>query len=207
MRLKIISVENKIMKRVEKNIQRWVFSQCDFSDLATGGSIDTALHRLMNSGHIRRVMRGVYDKPHYSELLQQKMSPDYNEVAYALARKFCWRIQPSGDTALNYLGLSTQIPGKIFYLSDGPSRKYTIGNITIEFKKKALKNTAFKYKESALLVHALEALGQERITDTVISSIRKQLTDKTNRNILKDTKYVTTWIYENIKQICAKGES
>src|ERR1035438_10354000 len=85
-------------------------------------TVDSALHRLEKRGEIRRVIRGIYDYPRFSKLLDQHLSPDIDQVARALARKFRWRIQPTGAKALNFLGLSTQVPARAVYLSDGPDR-------------------------------------------------------------------------------------
>lgn len=127
-------------------------------------------------------------------------------MARAYARKFNWRIEVSGDTALNLLNLSTQIPGNYLYYSDGPSKTYTLNDgAKIEFKKSALKNIGFKYKESSLLVQALKTLGKENINDKVIEKIRTQIDDSMYEKILKDTKSSTVWIYETIKEICKHG--
>jgi hypothetical protein len=79
----------------------------DFLDLGGRPTVDSGLHRLEKRGEIRRVIRGIYDYPRFSKLLDQSLRPDIDQVARALARKFRWRIQPSGATALNFLGLST----------------------------------------------------------------------------------------------------
>jgi hypothetical protein len=152
---------------------------------------------------IRRVTRGIYDYPKYSEFLKQELSPDIEQVALAIARKFNWRVEISGDSALNILNLSTQIEAKYIYLSDGPNRNYKLFNgIEIEFKKSALKDIGFKYKESSLIVQALKTLGKDNITDKVIEKIKEQIDSKMYEKILKDTQTVTVWIYENIKLIC-----
>jgi hypothetical protein len=148
----------------------------------------------------------MYDYPKYSELLGQTLSPDFNQVAQAFARKFNWRIQPSGDAALNLLGISTQVPGKYIYLSDGPNRTYAIGNYKLEFKKTALKEIGFKHRESWLIVQALKALGKERIASEAIEKIRKQIAPQKYGKILQETKTVTGWVFDAVKQICREGE-
>ncbi len=113
-------------------------------------------------------------------------------MAQAIARKFNWRIQASGDAALNLLGLSTQVPGRYTYLSDGPDRSYQIGKTTLSFKKSALKNIGFKHRESGLIVHALKALGKDQIDSKVIDKIQNQITPK---NIKK------SWRHQNCYQL------
>ena len=125
---------------------------------------------LPKRGDVRRIIRGIYDYPRFSKLLQQQLSPDIDQVARALARKFRWRIQPSGATALNILGLSTQVPARAVYLSDGPDRSYKVGNTSLVFEHTALKEVGFKLRESGLIVQALSLL--DRNTSRLKSSPR-----------------------------------
>ena len=198
-------IENKIISRVYGRGRGWAFTKTDFVAEFGESNIHQALSSLTKTGKIRRVCRGVYDYPRYSELLNRQLSPDLDQVAHALARKFNWRIQPSGDTALNLLGLSTQVPGRWVYLSDGPGREYGVGSHTLVFKKSALKDVGFKYRESGLVVQALKALGLEHVDQKVVERIRQQLESNACDRILKDTRSVTGWIYEAIKRICKEA--
>ncbi len=182
----------------------WAFSSSDLLEKFSRSQADNLLSELVKQGKIRRVTRGIYDYPKYSELLKQTLSPDIDQVARAFARKFNWRIEVSGESALNMLGLSTQVVAKYIYLSDGPNKSYDIMGTTLEFKKSSLKNIGFKYKESSLIVQALKALGQENVTQSTIRKIREQIDEKMYDKILKDTKTATSWIYETIKEICKK---
>ena len=165
--------------------------------------IDNTLSDLVKKEKIRRVSRGIYDYPKYSELLQKKLSPDIDQVAQAYARKFNWKIEVSGESALNILGLSTQVVGQYIYLSNGPNKKYSLNDSTLlEFKKSSLKNIGFKHKESSLIVQALRALGKDRVTNQVINTIREQIEPNKFQKILNDTSSATVWIYETIKVIC-----
>jgi len=197
------SSEDKVLSRVYGNGKGYAFSSSDFIDKLTINNIDKALSSLTKKGKIRRVARGIYDYPKYSELLQKELSPDIEQVARAYARKFNWKIEVSGDTALNILGLSTQVVGNYTYLSNGSNKKYTLENgTTIEFKKSSLKNIGFKHKESSLIVQALRALGKERVDENIINAIRTKIEPSKFQKILNDTKSSTVWIYETIKQIC-----
>ncbi len=182
----------------------WAFSANDLLSKFSRQQADNVLSDLLKDGKIRRVCRGIYDYPKYSEFLKQNLSPDIDQVARAFARKFNWRIEVLGDTALNMLGLSTQVVAKYVYLSDGPNRSYDILGTTLEFKKSSLKNIGFKHKESSLIVQALKTLGKERVTEEVIENIRRRTEPKMYTKILKDTQSSTGWIYEAIKQICRK---
>ncbi|MGE4343742.1 MAG: DUF6088 family protein [Geoalkalibacter sp.] len=199
------TTNNKILFRIYGRGRGWAFSASDFIGEFERKQIDNALSDLTKEGKIRRICRGMYDYPKYSDLLGQELSPDHEQVAQAFARKFNWRILPSGDAALNLLGLSTQIPGKVVYLSDGPNRKYTILSYQLEFKKTALKEIGFKHRESGLIAQALKALGKDRITSEVIEKIRKQIAPEKYGKVLKETRTVTGWVYDVIKRICREG--
>lgn len=198
------SIDNKILSRIYGNGKGCIFSSADFINEFSISSIEKSLSILTKQNKIRRIARGMYDYPKFSDLLNQVISPDIDKVANAYARKFNWRIQISGDSALNILSLSTQIEGKYIYLSDGPNRKYKIFNTDLEFKKSKLKDIGFKYNESALIVQALKSLGKERINIGIIEIIQTKIDIKMYDKILKDTKTTTAWIYEYIKQICKK---
>ena len=199
------SLHDKAFYFISGHGRGWAFSSNDLLAKFSRQQADNVLSDLVKDGKIRRVCRGIYDYPKYSEFLKQELSPDIDQVARAFARKFNWRIEVLGDTALNMLGLSTQVVAKYVYLSDGPNRSYDILGTTLEFKKSSLKNIGFKYKESSLIVQALKALGKERVTDEVIETIRKRIEPKMYGKILKDTQSSTVWIYEAIKQICREN--
>jgi len=182
----------------------WSFSSRDLMQKFTRQQADNLLSDLSAQGKIRRIARGMYDYPKYSDFLGKELSPDIDQVARAYARKFNWRIEISGDSALNYFGLSTQVPGTYIYLSDGASKSYDVMGTILKFKKAQLKNIGFKYSESSLIVQALNALGKDHITDSVIKKIREQIDPKKYEKILKDTQSSTVWIYESIKVICQK---
>lgn len=195
------STENKILATLKRRELGWAFSQADFVGLGSREAIDKALIRLTNKSAIRRVIRGIYDSPRRSELLDKPMGPDIHQVALALARKFNWRIQPGGAAALNLIGLSTQVPGRYLYQSDGPDREYPIGKTTLTFKHHALKEAGFGHDESGIIVQALKALGEQRITDETIERIRAWLPAGKRAAVLKDTRRVTGWVYAAIKRI------
>lgn len=198
------AIEQKILSRVYGRGRGWAFTKTDFVAGFGEANIHQALSTLARAGTIRRVCHGVYDYPRYSELLGQALSPDVDQVAQALARKFNWRIQPSGDAALNLLGLSTQVPARWEYLSDGPGREYALGNLTLVFRKSALKDAGFKLRESGLLVQALKALGRERVDAAVIARLRAWLPAKQRAAVLADARAATGWVYQFIKKVCAE---
>ena len=201
------SIEEKVLSRIYGRGKGYAFSSNDFIDEFKRNSIDKAFSSLTKKEKIRRVATGIYDYPKYSDLLKKQLSPNVDQVARAYARKMNLKIEVSGDTALNLLGLSTQVPGKYVYLSNGKSKNYSLLDGTIiSFKKSSLKNIGFKHKESSLIVQALKALGKERIDETTIKTIREQIDATKYSKIISDTKTSTGWIYDAIKKICKVDE-
>ena len=199
------SLKDKVLARIYGRGRGWAFSKMDFSSDCPPEGTQKALSRLAASGVIRRVMRGVYDYPKKGFVVNTERTPDLNQVAMALARKFSWRIQPTGNTALNMLGLSTQVPGRWVYLSDGPARRYSIGKQTLEFKKAPLKEAAVKTKKGALMVQAIKALGKDRINDKVIAKLSASIKPQDCPRILQDTKAVPGWIHNIIRKACERS--
>lgn len=198
--------EQKVLSRIYGKRRGWAFSQADFADLGVRSTIDSALHRREADGLIRRVVRGVYDYPRQSKALGGAVSPDIDQIAQALARKFGWRIQPDGATAQNLLGLSTQVPARNVYLSDGPHRSYKIGRTVLAFEHTVLKEAVFKLPESRLVVQALKAFGEDRITPQIVDQIRQKFDSTLRRRILVDTKTATGWVYAAIQQIARESD-
>ena len=196
------TVENKVVSKIYGNGRGWAFSQTDFSGIGTRDAVDVALHRLQKRGTIRRVIRGIYDYPKHSQRLDRELSPDIDQAARALARKFGWRIQATGPAALNLLGLSTQVVGRMAYLSDGPDRIYTIGGQELAFEHTVLKEASFKLRESSLLVQALKTLGPDRITKDTTRKLRRFLGDNLRAKVMKDTRTASGWIRDTILNIC-----
>lgn len=199
----MVSIEDKILKRIKSHGRGWAMTNSDFGDIAKTATIDWSLYRLKDKKLIRPLMRGIYDYPRFSEILQEELAPDMEMVARAIARKFRWNILISGNTALNYLGLSTQIPTRLIYFSDGPSRQYEVAGRILEFKHISFKEARFTNTKSEIVVQALRELGMARITTDVINKMRDFIPASDRNKVLKDTQFTTDWIHDKIKLICA----
>ena len=197
----------QVRARIELANPGDVFIPADFSDLAEARRITMCLSRLLEEGAIEKVKRGVYMKPRFSSLLNRSVPPRENAVAQAIARNFGWTIVPCGDTALNMLGLSTQIPAVWLYVSDGPYKTYEADGIRIQFKHTDRKSELIGVSETtALIIQALRALGRDNIDSQIISYLSGRLDEEEKRQILQESRYVTAWIYEAIKDICGGSD-
>lgn len=195
-----------IRKRILESEKGTIFVTSDFKDISERNAIKMSLSRLCNEGLIRRIARGIYEYPEYSEFLQQFVSPSPNKFAYAIARNFGWTIIPYGDTALNILGLSTQVPNIWSFVSDGPYKKYELNNIIIEFKHTTNKEITGLSYITALIIQALKALGKENISRSTLDRLEDRLTYDEKRLIISEAKYATSWIYEAMKLIVTQGD-
>ena len=197
-------ITKKLIDRIDGLSNEAVFIANDFLELAEYETIRKALNRLAEKGKIQKILRGVYYRPRYSRLLQEYEAPPPHQVALAIARKFNWNIAPSGSTALNLLGLSTQVSAKWSYISDGTYSKFEFGNITIEFKHRNNREITGMSAKSALIIQGIKALGVRNIDDASIEKFRAILTKNEQKALLKEAKPTTTWIYRVIKQICGR---
>ena len=192
----------RILSRIESMSKGEVFIISDFSDLADEATVRKTLSRLEEDGRIRRLMRGVYENPKFNDFLGEYVKPHPDKIAKALARNYGWTIVPCGETALNMLGLSTQVPAVWLYVSDGNYREYTCGNFVIQFKRTTNKEISKISFKTALVIQAIKALGKDKITDDVIEKIRSLTTDEEKEQMFVEAKYATAWIYDVIKEIC-----
>lgn len=193
---------NEIKRRILTYESGTVFVAADFADITDKKTASVGLSRLESEGVIRRILRGVYDKPAYNRFLGEFVAPIPDKVAHAIARNFGWTIVPCGDTALNLLGLSTQVPAVWVYVSDGTYKEYSYDNTTIQFKRTTNKEVSKLSYKTALVIQALKALGKDNIDEMVISRLQKILTAEEKKAMVSEAKAVTSWIYEYLKQIC-----
>lgn len=196
-----LSTENKIYAAINRKGRGCVITNSDFYHIISRGTINRCMSNLRERGIIRQLLVGIYDYPVYSEFLHEYLAPDIDLVAQAIARKNQWHIQITGATALNYLGLSTQVPGRYVYLSDAQSREYQVMNRTLEFKRAPLKQTKFQSRQTEIITQALIALGETHIDEHVIAKISAFISSKEKRRILKDSRYAPAWIGELLRTI------
>ena len=196
---------NQIRGNIERAESGSVFVSTDFTDITDKKTVNMGLIRLADEGLIKKILFGVYYKPEFSELLGETVAPSPNKVAHALARNFGWTIVPCGDTALNLLGLSTQVPSQWVYVSDGAYKEYSFDNTVIKFKRTTNKEISKLSYKTALTIQALKALGKENVSEQIICRLKKALCEEDKEKMLTEAKSATSWVYEYIKVIC-KGE-
>ncbi|HFH8957450.1 TPA: DUF6088 family protein [Streptococcus agalactiae] len=193
---------DQIKNRINDFDNRKVFINNDFLDIAGNETVRRTLNQLVSENKIKRVINGFYYNPIYSELIGEYEAVSIHELALAIARKYNWNIAPYNSTALNLLGLSTQVPTHYKYISSGRYKEYKIGDTILEFKKVNLGEIANMSLKTATVIQAIKSLGKENITSEVIQKIRENLSEKERIDLMNESKSVPSWIYEVIREIC-----
>jgi hypothetical protein len=192
------SIESTILSRIYGNGRGWVFTPRHFYDLGSDSAIDSALRRLKAAATIRLLARGLYDYPVQDPVLGQ-VAPSAEAIARALVVRDAIRLQPSGDYAVNRLGLSTQVPSRVVFLTDGPARKVSIGKREIILQHTTPRNMATAGRKSGILIQAMRHLGKSRVDDHVIEAIQRQIEDKDRASIRKDLIHAPAWIADILR--------
>ena len=195
------SYTEKISEKINDFDSNKVFFANDFLDIASYETARKTLNRMVNEDKIKRVIDGFYYNPSYSELIGEYEAVSIHELALAIARKYNWNIAPYNNTALNLLGLSTQVPTHYKYISSGRYKEYKIGDTILEFKKVNLGEIANMSLKTATVIQAIKSLGKENITNEVIQKIRENLTEKERTDLMNESKSAPAWIYEVIREI------
>ncbi|HEX9778295.1 MAG TPA: DUF6088 family protein [Geopsychrobacteraceae bacterium] len=198
--------DSKVLSRIYGHGRGWVFTPNDFKDLGSRNAIASALKRYKQSGQIRQLARGLYDYPKSDPQLGSLLAST-DDIAKALAGRDAARLQPTGAYAANLLGLSTQVPMKVTYLTDSLSRTVQIGNRQIILKRTTPRNMATAGRISGLVIQALRYLGQKNVDKQVIAQLNRRLDAEAKRQLMKDIRYAPTWIAEIFRNLSGKETS
>jgi len=198
------TVQLSILDRIHRTRRGKVFASKDFIDLGSREAVDQALSRLAKSGKVRRLGRGLYHYPQTNLRLGIDLPPEPDDVAYALARRTGTRVAPSGALAANRLGLTTQVPAKPVYLTDGRSRRVRAGDAIYFIQHVPPKDLPAGSPMSVVVFQAFRHLGRKAIDAEVVSKLRRALSSKDRRKLLQDARYTTGWIADVVRQVAAE---
>ena len=190
------SIEQKILTSVAKCGRGKIIFPQDYASYGTPNAVHKAFGRLVASEKLLRIAQGIYCYPKIEKVLGLGiLHPTFEEIAAAIARRDKARIVPTGIYALNKLGLSTQVPMNVVYLTDGSPRKVKLhGERGIQFKHTAKKNLAFQNDFAMLLTFALREIGEDRLTENQLAHIRKIIKPVPLESIKRDFPLIPAWI-------------
>ncbi|MFV0411025.1 MAG: DUF6088 family protein [Paracoccus sp. (in: a-proteobacteria)] len=193
-------IAGKVLQHIKGKGRGAIFAPSDFLDLGSRASVDQALSRLAGQGVIRRLSRGLYDYPKVSPRFGM-MLPSVDDVAQAIARKDHHILQISPAAAANRLGLSTQVPSKPVYMTDGPTRTKAVGQHVIQFRNASRKTLVGAGQTSGTVFQALRYVGKNGVNSQVVDALARGLSDQDRDLLLKQSKDVPAWMHPVIRQI------
>lgn len=192
-----IPIQESILRRIAALEKRQLIFPGDFRDLGNSNAVKTTLYRFYKDGILDRLSQGIYLIPTTDPVLG-KITPSLEEIAQGIARRDRARIVPAGAYALNKLGLSTQVPNKLVFLTDGAARLVAIGNRSIKFKTTTPKKLEAKGPISSLVIQAMTELGKKGVTEEVERKLSKALKNEKPSNIRYDAALAPVWIGEKM---------
>jgi len=194
------SLENQILTKFKKAGRGTLFFTENFHSFGNAKAVNKTLERLVDKGELLRIATGIYVRPK-KDLVIGVITPGIEDIAKAIAKRDRARIVPTGIYALNKLGLSTQVPLNIVYLTDGAARKIKVGKNTITFKKATPKNVAAVGEISKLAIQALRTIGKDKVTKEEIEKIQNLLKKEKPTRLEHDIRLAPVWIKEILKPI------
>ena len=194
-------LSDKVWNLIKQQQNGTIFSINEFYHLGNVNTIKSILFRLESDGKITRLIDGLYTIPKFSELLQEKSYPSVDQVANKLADKFSWTICPSENHALNLIGLSTQVPNKYVFVSDGPYRTYEYRGREIVFKHTSNRFITEYSRNYSLMIQSIKALGKDNIHENDIKRMATFSKRYIDEDIIDKGKKLPAWIQEVLKKI------
>lgn len=190
------SIEDNILTAIQAKGRGSIFFPSDFTSYGEVKAVGKSLERLTAKGDIVRLARGIYSYPEIDTVLGLGvLMPSIEQIAEIIARRDKARIVPTGIYAMNKLGLSTQVPMNVVYLTDGAPRKVSLGNgRSIQFKYTTPRNLAFTNPLAMLVTFALKEVGKDNVTDDIVKRIKSVLQKERKENILADEALMPAWI-------------
>jgi hypothetical protein len=190
-----------------------VWTANDFAALGSRSAIDKVLQRLVATGELRRIDRGLYDRPSKNELTGKPTVPDYRAVIRAVARRDKVRLLVDGITAANDLGLTTGVPARIEVLVDGRLKPIRLGNQVIHFKTAAPSRLFWAGRPAMKVVQALywmqDLLSQKEERERTMQKLHKILADKDQGDAIREDlkrgfSGVPIWMQPMISELVGK---
>lgn len=199
-----LNTESQIVIKIKKARRGTLFFPENFASLGKPATVRKALDRLTKSGELMRIATGMYVRPQIDKIIGP-VTPSVEELAQAIAKRDRARIAPTGIYAMNKLGLFTQVPMNIVYLTDGAARKVRIGTRTISFKRTTPKNVAALGQTSKLVIQALKAIGKENTEPEMIKKIQAILSREDRNRLAHDIRLAPVWIRDIMKPSLSKS--
>jgi len=196
------SIDAAISRKVRRAQPGTVFTPALFASLGGRAAVDKVLQRLVGRDELRRLSRGLYDKPRQDPLLGT-LWPSVDAVVAALTGKDKLRLQPTGAHAANLLGLFDQVPARVEFLTDGTSRTVKAGPMQIVLKRTTPRQMAAAGRTSGLVIQALRSLGPEHVTPQRLEKLMRSVPAAERRTLLDDLSLAPGWMQPALRALAA----
>lgn len=196
-------VSNSVVNRIEQMEKGSIFFPSDFMDISSSDAIRQSLSRMVKKGSIKRIAQGIYCIPRENKMLGLEIMPTYDEIAKRVAERDKVKIVPTGDTALNQTGLSTQIPVNTIYLTNGARKQIALanGNKIIFRESNELRIFEFASRLMMLVVSAMRTIGESLITDNQVERL-KELSNKVPlQDYNHDIMLAPAWVRKKLETV------
>jgi hypothetical protein len=200
------SIDAKLIQKINRSARGSVFTPTDFLALGKRAAIDQALSRMTKAGRLRRVGRGLYDRPRVSPILGEPLSPNLEKAAKAIGRRSGLRIMPSVAAAANLLGFTTQVPARTSYQTDGRGAPVTLINgKRIYFSKRSPRQMALADRVSGIIVSGLCSFRRnpDALTPEILGRLGKSLRPAQRKQLLDDLHLIPEWMHFHIRFIAS----
>ncbi len=194
------TVVQHVLEFIERKRKGYVFTPSELNHLQSRSAVDQALSRLARRGAIKRLGRGVYSVPESNPLVGE-VPPSAGRVAEALARGTGAQLQVSEAAAANEVGLTTQVPGRLTYWTNGTPRTRRIGTTVIQFKRGSPRRLAGAGRAAGTVVQALRYLGPRRTNPTAIARLRQHLPESERQSLREIRNQAPEWMRPAIDRI------
>lgn len=194
------SINSQIEAKVKRAKSGAIFLPSDFKDLGTSTSIRKALSRLVEQKVLVRMGQGIYATPIHDKIFGDVL-PSMEEIAATLAKKEHVKIMPTGQYALNKIGLSTQVPMKMVYLTNGTKKNISLGKSSIVFQPTTTKKLAMIGTITSLLFLGLEELDLDNLsksdTNKIINLLKKEDEKKLKHDLKLAPSRISDFVIKN----------
>lgn len=197
-----MALADDILRRVRRRGRGHVFSARDFLDLGSRAGVDQALARMASSDQIRRIDRGLYDLPRVHPRVGP-LWPSADDVARAVARQTDSHVKASGPLAANALGLTTQVPAQVTYLTDGPSRTVQVGRLRVALRHAGRTDMLLPDTTAGLAIVALRYLGRRGVSPDVLGRLSSKLDEAEKQRLRGVRRQLPGWLGATVDQLAA----
>jgi len=188
------TANNEIITLIKRNRKGKIFFADEFRKFGSNEAVRQSLSRLCRKNFLIRLSAGIYLYPKIDNEIGV-IYPSIENIAKTIAKREKVRMIPTGAYSLNALGLSTQVPAKVVFLTDGTARVVKVGKrATIKFKRTVAKNLSYKGRISLLTISALKEIGKGKATDEQLQKIKEALQHEKRENIIYDAGLAPVWI-------------